>query len=64
MTSERIIGPYFFQNQNGESATVTVASYRKRIAECLIPRIQDANMWFQQDGATAHATRESIQLLR
>jgi transposase len=64
MTSERIIGPYFFQNQNGETATIIGASYRKCIEECLIPQIQDVNMWFQQDGATAHTARESIQLLK
>jgi len=36
------------------------------ITQFLLPKlddIDDANMWFQQDGATCHTARKKIQLL-
>ena len=62
MTCERIIRPYFFENVNGATTTITGVSYRKCIQEFLIPETNyiNFNMWFQLDGATAHTARESI----
>ena len=53
-TCERISGPYFFENENGVTATVTGTSYRKCILKFLMPEINDINFntWFQQDDVT------------
>lgn len=61
-----IIGPFFFENATGEAITVNAARYRDMIMRFLVPKLQDVDvndMWFQQDGATCHTTRETIQLL-
>ncbi|KAI8123095.1 hypothetical protein CVS40_6188 [Lucilia cuprina] len=47
-----IIGPYFFENENGVTVT---------------PQLHDLgliNMWYQQDGATSHTARITMQLLQ
>ena len=46
-----IIGPYFFENEAGQVATVNVARYRDMITQFFLPKLDDdvANMWFQQD---------------
>ena len=50
-----------FENQNGETATVTAGgAHRKLIEEYLNPQIQDAGMCLQQYGAIIHTTEESI----
>jgi len=62
-----IIGPYFFKNEAGQNVTVNGARYRAMITEYLLPEIESRNLddiWFQQDGATCHTSRESIALLR
>lgn len=61
-----IIGPYFFENEAGQTVTVTAARYRDMITRFFLPQLDDidvANMWFQQDGATCHTARETLQLL-
>jgi len=65
MTAEEIIGPYFFEDEDGNAVTVTGIRYRTMIEDFLLPRIQNRpEVWFQQDGATAHTARETMQLLR
>ena len=61
MPCERIIGPYFFENQNR-----AIAAVEKCIQTFLMPKVNgiNFNMWFQQEGATAQKARESIQLLK
>ena len=59
MTCEKIIGPYFYEDDNKQTVTAHVArdSYRKCIQEYLLPEMEDLGMhemWFQQDGAPAH----------
>ena len=53
ITNERIIGPYFFEDGNELTATVTGHKYRNMIIkEYLLPQIQDLDMqnfWFQQE---------------
>jgi len=63
----RIIGPYFFE----EGATVTVISerYVEMLRNFLRPQLQSLRvnmeeMWFQQDGATAHMARASMTVVR
>lgn len=68
ISSMGIIGPYFFENNDGNAVTVNSARYTEMINQFLTPQlnmfpgIQD--WWFQQDGATPHTTRESINALQ
>ena len=51
ITNERIIGPYFFEDNNRLSVTVTGHKYRKMIEEYLLLQIQDMqNFWFPRWG--------------
>lgn len=62
-----IIGPYFFENDNGERVTVNGERYRFMLMDFLWPQLDDLDldaMWFQQDGATCHTAAETIDLLR
>jgi len=62
-----IIGPYFFQQQNGRAVTVNSDRYLTMIREFFLPALQEMeldNVWFQQDGATAHTARTSMACLR
>ena len=46
---------------------MTAARYREMLSSFLFPKLEEINLgdvWFQQDGATAHTARESMQLLR
>ena len=63
-----IIGPYFFE-ENGVTETVNSARYIEMITNFLRPelrrrRINCANVWFQQDGATAHTANELMTIAR
>ena len=65
VTKDEIIGPYFFEDDSGNTVTVTGERYRTMIQNFLKPAIQNrCGLWFQQDGATSHTARESMQLLR
>lgn len=62
-----IIGPFFFENDEGNALTVTGVRYRDMINNFFVPELEDLsleNMWFQQDGATCHTARETLALLR
>ena len=58
ITNERIIGPYFLEDDNGLTLTVTGHKCRKIIEEyILLSKLHDLdiqNFWFKQDGTTAH----------
>lgn len=61
-----VIGPYFFKNENGRNVTVNGLRYREMITDYLVPKIQELDIhdiWFQQDGATCHTARETMNLL-
>ena len=61
-----IIGPYFFENETGQAATVNSARYRDIITQFFLSKFNDidvANIWFQQDNAACHIANETIQLL-
>ncbi|GFY35948.1 hypothetical protein TNCV_4843201 [Trichonephila clavipes] len=51
-----IIGPYFFKNDEGHNVTVNGDRYRES------HDVQE--LWFQQDGATCHTARATINLLK
>jgi hypothetical protein len=71
ISSHGIIGPYFFED-NGRATTVTSGRYANMIATSLtdelatrFPQVNEAS-WFQQDGATSHTARvsmDAVQLL-
>lgn len=65
--AKNVVGPYFFENENGQTTTVTGENYRQMIRDFLMPQIVNQglhNMWFQQDGATAHTSKETIRILK
>jgi hypothetical protein len=68
--STDVIGPYFFEDEVGRALTVTGDRYRAVITTFLAPAVermtmnQERSLWFQQDGATCHTTRESMACLR
>uniref|UniRef100_A0A8D8SNF8 DUF4817 domain-containing protein n=2 Tax=Cacopsylla melanoneura TaxID=428564 RepID=A0A8D8SNF8_9HEMI len=55
VTADRVIGPYFFENEDGNSITVDGTRYRAMINNFLRPAVENhPQIWFQQDGATPH----------
>lgn len=61
-----IIGPYFFENDEGAAVTVDGNRYRAMLTDFFWQELDgiDINkMWFQQDGATCHTARETMTLL-
>jgi hypothetical protein len=63
-----VIGPYFFE-EDGHSVTVNSGRYVHMLHNFLAPEINkrginQQNMWFQQDGPTAHTARASMAVVR
>ncbi|GFX93955.1 putative DD41D transposase [Trichonephila clavipes] len=62
-----IMGPYFFKNDEGHNVTVNGDRYRAMIINFFIPELNNHDvqeLWFQQDGATYHTARATIDLLK
>ncbi|GFS94708.1 uncharacterized protein TNCV_4456221 [Trichonephila clavipes] len=62
-----IIGPYSFKNDEGHNVTVNGDRYRAMITNFFLPELNNHNvqeLWFQQDGATCHTARTTIDLLK
>ncbi|GFU73091.1 DUF4817 domain-containing protein [Trichonephila clavipes] len=62
-----IIGPYFFKNDEGHNVTINGDRYRAMITNFFIPELNNHDiqeLWLQQDGATCHTTRATIDLLK
>ncbi|GFV62981.1 DDE_3 domain-containing protein [Trichonephila clavipes] len=62
-----IIGPYFFKNDERHNVTVNGDRYRALITNFFIPELNNHDvqeLWFQQDGATCHTARATIDLLK
>ncbi|GFV20094.1 transposable element Tcb2 transposase [Trichonephila clavipes] len=62
-----IIGPYFFKNDEGHNVTVNGDRYTAMITNFFIPELNNRDvqeLWFQQDGATCHTARATIDLLK
>jgi hypothetical protein len=60
-----------FFEEDDVTATVTSDQYCAMLENCLRPKVDDLldqhgadNVWFQQDGATAHTSRRSLGILR
>lgn len=61
-----VYGPYFFEEE-GQTVTVNSARYVQMLQHFLQPKLAalgNRNVWFQQDGATAHTARNSMAVLR
>ncbi|GFU66962.1 retrovirus-related Pol polyprotein from transposon 17.6 [Trichonephila clavipes] len=62
-----IIGPYFFKHDEGHNVRVNGDRYRAMITSFFIPELNNHDvqeLWFQQDGATCHTARATIDLLK
>ncbi|GFV97461.1 putative DD41D transposase [Trichonephila clavipes] len=62
-----IIGPYFFKNDEGHNVTVNGDRCRAMITNFFIPELSNHDvqeLWFQQDSATCHTARATIDLLK
>ncbi|GFU95468.1 DUF4817 domain-containing protein [Trichonephila clavipes] len=62
-----IIRPYFFKNDEGHNVTVNGDRYRAMITNFFIPELNNHDvqeLGFQQDGATCHTARATIDLLK
>ena len=69
ISTKGIIGPYFFEGDDGVSVTVNAERYNHMLETFFQPEMRRRNwnmvsVWFQQDGATAHTTRLSMNTLR
>jgi transposase len=63
-----VVGPYFFE-QNEAAVTVTGERYIDMINSFFVPELRNKeidleNVYFQQDGATAHTSRATMAVLR
>ena len=59
--------PFFFENEQGEAATVNGDRYRAMSNVFLFTKIKEediGNIWFQQDGATCHTVEATLHVLR
>ncbi|GFV66093.1 transposable element Tc3 transposase [Trichonephila clavipes] len=57
----------FFENDEGHNVTVNGDRYRAMITNFFIPELNNHDvqeLWFQQDGATCHTARVTIDLLK
>ncbi|GFU87850.1 putative transposable element [Trichonephila clavipes] len=62
-----IIGPYFFKNDEGHNVTVNGDRYTAMITNFFIPELNNhyvQELRFQQDSATCHTARATIDLLK
>ena len=59
--SRCIIGPFFFENEQGETFTVNGDRYRAMLNKFLFTI---GNIWFQQDVATWHTAEATLYVLR
>ena len=62
-----IIGPFFFENKQGEVVTANGDRYRTMLNVFLFTKIEEediGNIWFQQDGITCHTAEDTLDVLR
>ena len=63
-----IIGPDFFEDERGQTVTVNAERYVAILQDFFIPYLEEnewdiPHVWFQQDGATAHTARVSMNVI-
>lgn len=65
--SRGVVGPYFFEDAMGDAVTVNGDRYREMIINFFSNQVNQlglGNMWFQQDGATCHTARATVETLK
>ena len=67
-SSRGIIGPFFFENEQGEAVTDNGDRYRAMLNEFLFTKIDEediGNIWFRQDSSsTCHTAEATLDVLR
>lgn len=69
ISKKRIIGPFFFENENGRTVSVDANRYEDMLKSFFFlqmrqKRVRIRNTWFQQDGATPHTTNSVLDCLK
>ena len=66
ITSSRVLGPYFFEDDTGSAVTVTKERYVEMLEHFFIEDSHEicSETFFQQDGATPHTANLSMDWLR
>jgi Helix-turn-helix domain (DUF4817) len=69
MSTHGIIGPLWFEDEDGDAVTVNAERYRKILVKfwSALRRkrsVSIADQWFQQDGATAHTATATLDWLK
>ena len=65
--ADMIIGPFFSEDEAGETVTINQERYCDMVSDFLMPIVRDNGMehfWFQQDGAPPHTARATINFLK
>jgi hypothetical protein len=63
--SRGVIGPYFFEDEDGQAITVILQHYTVMINEFLALKLPlNYNLWFQQNGAMAHMAMIGMAVLQ
>lgn len=63
--SRGVTGPYVFEDEDGQAITVTPQLHTQIINEFLALKLPpNHDLWFQQDGATAHSAVISMPLFQ
>ena len=67
MSYRGIIGPYFFEDADGQTLTINsdryvdvLSKFLERLQE-IVPAHMIQEQWFQQDGASPHVSKKSLQ---
>lgn len=68
LSSSGIIGPFFFEDSDGNATSVNSSSYLDLIRRKFIPALRRKGVninqiWYQQDGATPHTARNVLDYL-
>ncbi len=69
ISSAGIIGPFFFEDESGDAATINSDRYLKMLKTKFMPALRrkcnnDIDVvWYQQDGATPHTARHVLAWL-
>jgi hypothetical protein len=69
IASSGVLGPYFFEDNEGAAVTVTSERYVEMLRNFCEPELHRrgidlSSVWFQQDAARTHTARTSVSLLR
>ena len=65
MSSRQIVGPYFFEDADGQAQTINSDRYVNMLQTFFLPelrrrRIRPSSVWFQNDLATAHTSVRTV----